>query len=219
MIQKGEFKKIKNNFGNILKMLMQENNLDNAKLSKKTGINRNIISQYLKDDDKNVKLEHLITLAKLFKVSISYLLGETETREADDICIGKELGLNDRGIKNLKEIKAINKKYEDTYSSLVDGVITNTAFYKSLIKYTHLMLNTDLNKEIEDNLGENHILSKDLQSDDYANILICQKFLEIYNLYIIFQTPCNLSKLQLKKKEAELKKQLRQVQNQLKKMM
>lgn len=216
MIQKGEFKKIKNNFSNVLKMLMKENSLDNTKLAKKTGINRNTISLYLKNDDKNVKLQHLLTLASFFNVSVSYLVGETETREADDIYIGKELGLNDKGIKNLKEIKSINEKDGNTYSSLVDEVITNTTFYKSLIKNTHLMVDNNLNKQIETELGKPKVLAPDLQGNDYADIFVCQKFLEIYHLYITFQTPCNLSKLQLEKEEVELKKRLRQVQNQLK---
>ncbi len=205
----------KKSFGNILKMLIDENNLDNSKLSRKTKIDRNYIACYIKGT-KEVPLTHLITLANFFDVSVSYLIGETEIRNANDICMGEELGLNDEGIDNLKTIKGINEKYNNKYSSLVNRVITNTNLYNSIIKQTELMLNNKVNNDVKNKLGEKSKLAKDLEYDDYADIFVCQKFLETYHSFISFQTPCNLSKLQLEKQERELKKQLRQIQTKLK---
>lgn len=206
-------------FCDILKQLIKENGLSDNKLAKRTGLNRSTIERYKKDPNSSPVLKHVITLANYFNVSVSYIVGETDVKEADDIVIGDNLGIDHRTIQNLKKINEINLEFDNNYKDLLSDVLTNPNLYNTLIQETDIILNNDLKETANNKIKENEkrIIGKsNSQYDDYVNIIVCQKFLERYNTYITFRNPINLTEAELKEKEAELKKQLKTVQTQLK---
>lgn len=209
------------NFCSRLKELFEENDVKPAKVAKAIGIDRGTLDRYMKAPNNSPYLKYVIALADYFDVSVSYLVGETDTRRPNDIDIGNNLGIDYKTMENLRKIKDINSKYNNQYTDLLSNVITNPDMYHELVKQTNILLNNNLKKFANERIEENKkkMFGKDdiLEFNDFANILICQKFLEYYTTYITFKYPVNLTENQLKTKEAELKKQLRDVRIQLKK--
>lgn len=68
------------NFGEILKELLEENNLSNKQFSELTGINEGCLSLYIKHG-KTPSVKHLITIADYFKCSTDFLLGKEEYKD------------------------------------------------------------------------------------------------------------------------------------------
>lgn len=207
------------NFCFILKKLREEKGLSINKLAKQTGINRNTISRYETTPNITPKSEYVKILANYFGVSESYIRGETEATNIDDIEISRELGINYKTIQNLREIKEINSKFENKYNDLLSDVLTNPSLYSSLVKETSILLNNDLKEKGNNQIKENakRIIGKStMQYEDYSDIIICHKFLEYYNMYITFRNPINLTKAELIEKQTELKKQLRIIETRLK---
>ena len=123
---------IQKSFGNRLDMLMNEEIINNTDLARKTGLDRNEIGKY-KKGIKFPTTENLIKLADFFGVSTSYLLGETDARNADDVLIGNELGVDNLVINNIKEINKINNKYDNKYKDILGEVLTNAHLYEILL--------------------------------------------------------------------------------------
>lgn len=123
---------IQKSFGNRLDMLMKEEIINATDLARKTGIDRNEIGK-CKNGIKFPTTENLIKLADFFGVSTSYLLGETDARNADDVLIGNELGVDNLVINNIKEINKINNKYDNKYKDILGEVLTNAQLYEILL--------------------------------------------------------------------------------------
>lgn len=209
------------NFYTIFNQLLEENGLSPYKLAKNTGMSASTIRRYKTNPNCSPVAKHITKIANYFGVSTSYMTGETDVTNADEKEIGDELGIDHKTMENLRKIKDINSKYNNHYKDLLSEVITNPSLYQELVKQTNIMLNKDLKKCANEKIEENkkRIFGKDdiSEYDDFASILICQKFLEYYNTYITFKFPVNLTENQLKTRETELKKQLKAVQIQLKK--
>lgn len=202
------------NIGNRLKELMKEKNITTiAELAKKTKLSKDTLQGYLNTRNSSLPdLDKIIVLARFFKVSLSYLIGETDIRNADNIFICEKLGINDKTIENLEKIKKINQKYNNDYFGLINDVIINPSLYNRIIENTEILLNEDLHKNIQEVIekNSNRVIGKNsLEYDDFVNILISQKFLELYNNYIILRTPVNVGKLELEQEIYNLKKQLK----------
>lgn len=202
------------NIGNRLKELMKEKNITTiAELAKKTKLSKDTLQGYLNTRNSSLPdLDKIIVLARFFKVSVSYLIGETDIRNADNIFICEKLGINDKTIENLEKIKKINQKYNNDYFGLINDVIINPSLYNRIIENTEILLNEDLHKNIQEVIekNSNRVIGKNnLEYDDFVNILISQKFLELYNNYIILRTPVNVGKLELEQEIYNLKKQLK----------
>ena len=202
------------NIGNRLKELMKEKNITTiAELAKKTKLSKDTLQGYLNTRNSSLPdLDKIIVLARFFKVSVSYLIGETDIRNADNIFICEKLGINDKTIENLEKIKKINQKYNNDYFGLIIDVIINPSLYNRIIENTEILLNEDLHKNIQEVIekNSNRVIGKNnLEYDDFVNILISQKFLELYNNYIILRTPVNVGKLELEQEIYNLKKQLK----------
>ena len=193
---------------------MKEKNITTiAELAKKTKLSKDTLQGYLNTRNSSLPdLDKIIVLARFFKVSVSYLIGETDIRNADNIFICEKLGINDKTIENLEKIKKINQKYNNDYFGLINDVIINPSLYNRIIENTEILLNEDLHKNIQEVIekNSNRVIGKNnLEYDDFVNILISQKFLELYNNYIILRTPVNVGKLELEQEIYNLKKQLK----------
>lgn len=68
------------NFGEILKELLEENNLSNKQFSKITGISEACLTLYIKHGTMP-SVEHLIKIADYFQCSTDFLLGNEEYKE------------------------------------------------------------------------------------------------------------------------------------------
>ncbi len=65
-----------------LKDLRVEKNLSLEELAKETGISSSALSSYENNEDKDISLNSIITLAVFYKVSTDYLLGLTEINKS-----------------------------------------------------------------------------------------------------------------------------------------
>lgn len=104
-------------FGTILKKLRQDNNLTQDELAKKIETSRSNIANY--ENDKNMpSVDILEKLAKLFNVTIDYLLGKSDIRNPEDYKYAynrpKEAeGLSDEEVNDaLRFYKEMKKKIE-----------------------------------------------------------------------------------------------------------
>lgn len=80
-----------------LKALRQKSNLTQKELGEKIGLTNKTISNYEKGD-RQPNNETLLELARLFGVSVSYLLGETDNQKLLDNTI---VILTDKDLKNM----------------------------------------------------------------------------------------------------------------------
>ena len=112
------------NLGNKLKLLREEKNLTQEKLSGILNINRVQYCQY-ENDYFNIPIKHLISLSEYFDVSIDYLL---------DLSISKQY----IGIKNadtalsgnrLKEFRKEHKLTQKRLAEILHTTYSNLAFY------------------------------------------------------------------------------------------
>lgn len=70
-------------FGNILKQLRIENNLNQKELADKIGISRSSIAMY-ETDQRTPDYETINALSDFFNVSSDYLLGRTDIRNYEE---------------------------------------------------------------------------------------------------------------------------------------
>ena len=105
-------------FSDRLKNLIEEKGLKNSDLAKKIGVENGSVSNWLnKEMDSLPRFNKLRDLATFFKVPMSYLLGETNVRNADDEVISTRLGMDEQIISTRKTFNDTNimygKKTED----------------------------------------------------------------------------------------------------------
>lgn len=87
-----------------LKDLRVERGLSLEELSKETGISSSALSSYENNEDKDISLNSILTLAGFYNVSTDYLLGLTEINKSSVADIS-ELKLDDETIDTLKKGK------------------------------------------------------------------------------------------------------------------
>lgn len=110
------------NIGERITQLRKQQNLSQDELAKKAGVSRTIIGNYERNTNRP-SIEVLIKLAKVFNVSVDFLIGEGELAALD-----KDL---------LKRIEDIEKLDEDTKKHLfflIDNVIQNYKTKKAFNK-------------------------------------------------------------------------------------
>lgn len=205
---------LEKNFSKILNELMDEKDLTDTTVAKKASIDRGRLGDYKKGTARP-SLETCIKLANYFDVSISYLLGETEVRKADNITIGERLGIDDQAIQNIESIKRFNQTFANRYNDIFSDIFTNVDLYKNVINGIDEMSQYKLDKAKNSNTPK-----EKLKLEHYTELLACQKFLEVYHIYnakkLFAQGLVNLSKENLLKIQNELEIQHKKVTNQLK---
>lgn len=210
-------KKFCNRFNNLL----NDNSLTVTKLAKNTGIPRETLERYKNNPSESLSFKNVIILAQYFNVSVSYMVGETDTKKVEDIEIGNNLSIDQKTIDNLRKIKEINLKSNNKYKDLLSDVITNPELYNELLQQTEIKLNKDskatVNKLIQEKAKKEFGKYDTYKYEDFANILICHKFLDCYKTYMTFKSPVSLGKNQLEAREIELRRELKAVQFNLKK--
>ncbi|SEA67445.1 DNA-binding transcriptional regulator, XRE-family HTH domain [Arachidicoccus rhizosphaerae] len=110
------------NIGERITQLRKQQNLSQDELAKKARVSRTIIGNYERNTN-TPSIEVLIKLAKVFNVSVDFLIGEGELAALD-----KDL---------LKRIEDIEKLDEDTKKHLfflIDNVIQNYKTKKAFNK-------------------------------------------------------------------------------------
>lgn len=76
-----DYQKIRNR----VKEVMEENNDTKASLARKLGINRSTICRWFSDNGENsIRSDTLLDISYLYKVNISWLLGESDRKEVED---------------------------------------------------------------------------------------------------------------------------------------
>lgn len=202
-------------FGKVLDELMQEKDLTNTALSEKVKIDRTTIGKY-RNGDTFPEVDNCIKLANYFDVSISYLLGETKVRKADNIVIGERLGIDDQAIQNIESIKIFNQKFDNNqYNDIFSDIFTNIDLYKNVVNGINEILQYRLDK-IESSTTE----KEKLKLEHYTELLACQKFLELYHEYnakkLFNQGILNFDKAHLLQEKNELELKLKKINNRLK---
>ena len=209
---------IKKNFKNILKKLLAEkgydDNTSDTALEKELKIHRTTIGNY-RNKDTVPNLKSCIKLAKYFDVSISYLLGETELRKADNIVIGEKLGIDDQAIQNIESIKRFNQTFNNRYNDIFSDIFTNVDLYKNVVNGIDEMLQYKFDK-----INSPTIPKEKLNLEHYTELLACQKFLERYHIYnekkLFDHDILNFGKERLLQEINELELKLRIAKNRLK---
>lgn len=84
-----------------LKDLRVGRGLSLERLAEQTGISKSALGSYEADENKDISLYNLISLAKYYGVSTDYLLGLTENKKYHNVELA-ELHLNDQTIELLK---------------------------------------------------------------------------------------------------------------------
>ena len=96
-------------FGTILKKIRQDNNLTQDELARKIETSRSNIANY--ENDKNMpSIDILEKLAKLFNVSIDFLLGKSDIRNPEElkkVRFANANGLDTKGLdkEDLEELQ------------------------------------------------------------------------------------------------------------------
>jgi len=229
MAKNAELKKIKKIFKDRLNETVNDAGGNKIKIAEDAKINRGTLKRYL--DGEKLPGEELVKLAHTLDVSVSYLLGESDAKELDNIDISSKLGIDDDTIHNLEEIKEINAKYNNEYSNMLGKIFTDTSLYKNSIQKIDLYIKyhsdveykEEINKEINSTkkkvigLGRNN----NIDIDDLIDISFYQKFMEVFHNYIDFKlievVPVKLGKSMLLDKKKKIQAELRKVNAQLKK--
>ncbi len=94
--------------GNKLDKLMKEKKLTGKQLANDTGITEGTVSKILTGVNTNPKSDTIVTLAKYFNVSSDYLLGLSDYKTPQKANIGKETGLSEMAINNLKDLQTFH---------------------------------------------------------------------------------------------------------------
>lgn len=133
-------------------------------LIKDIGISSNSFRYYKNgntgenEDKSNIKVPDLVALYKIknyFKVPYSYLLGETFTKNIDNLSIGIKFGLDDNSISKLEELKKSNDGMSYMKLILINSIINND----DLLNNLSLMLSAMLEEKCLK--SENEILKRD----------------------------------------------------------
>lgn len=101
------------NIGERIMQLRKQQNLSQDELAKKTGVSRTIIGNYERNAN-TPSIEVLLKLAKVFNVSVDFLIGEGELSSYD-----KEI------LKRIEDIERLDPDTKKYLFFLIDNVIQN----------------------------------------------------------------------------------------------
>ena len=101
------------NIGERITQLRKQQNLSQDELAKKVGVSRTIIGNYERNAN-TPSIEVLLKLAKVFNVSVDFLIGEGEISSYD-----KEV------LKRIEDIERLDPDTKKHLFFLIDNVIQN----------------------------------------------------------------------------------------------
>lgn len=101
------------NIGERITQLRKQQNLSQDELAKKVGVSRTIIGNYERNAN-TPSIEVLLKLAKVFNVSVDFLIGEGELSSYD-----KEV------LKRIEDIERLDPDTKKHLFFLIDNVIQN----------------------------------------------------------------------------------------------
>ena len=101
------------NIGEQISRLRKKNNLSQVELAKKAEVSRTIIGNYERNAN-TPSIEVLIKLARVFNVSVDYIIGEGELSSLD-----KDL------LKRIENIEKLDDSTKQHLFFLIDNVIQN----------------------------------------------------------------------------------------------
>ncbi|MBL4653655.1 MAG: helix-turn-helix transcriptional regulator [Flavobacteriales bacterium] len=101
------------NIGEQISRLRKKNNLSQVELAKKAEVSRTIIGNYERNAN-TPSIEVLIKLARVFNVSVDYIIGEGELSSLD-----KDL------LKRIENIEKLDDSTKQHLCFLIDNVIQN----------------------------------------------------------------------------------------------
>ena len=173
-----------------LKDLRVERGLSLEELAKETGISSSALSSYENNEDKDISLNSIITLAGFYNVSTDYLLGLTEINKSrvSDI---SELKLDDDTIDFLKSGRVNNRllceiiKNEDFEKFMSDMEIYADGLAEMQIRNLNSIISLMRTKIIENNKvpdSEHYIKTLkacEINETDYFTRLISEDITEI----------------------------------------
>lgn len=110
------------NIGERIIQLRKQQNLSQDELAKKAGVSRTIIGNYERNTN-TPSIEVLLKLAKVFNVSVDYLIGE-----GDLAALNKDL------LKRIEEIEKLDQETKKHLFFLIDAVIQNYKTKKAFNK-------------------------------------------------------------------------------------
>lgn len=101
------------NIGERITQLRKQHSLSQEELAKKAGVSRTIIGNYERNSN-TPSIEVLVKLAKIFNVSVDFLIGEGELSSFD-----KSL------LKRIEDIEKLDSETKEHLFFLIDNVIQN----------------------------------------------------------------------------------------------
>lgn len=110
------------NIGERITQLRKQQNLSQDELAKKAEVSRTIIGNYERNAN-TPSIEVLIKLAKVFNVSVDYIIGEGELAALD-----KDL------LKRMEDIEKLDEATKQHLFFLIDNVIQNYKTKKAFNK-------------------------------------------------------------------------------------
>lgn len=110
------------NIGERITQLRKQQNLSQDELAKKAEVSRTIIGNYERNAN-TPSIEVLIKLAKVFNVSVDYIIGEGELAALD-----KDL------LKRIEDIEKLDEATKQHLFFLIDNVIQNYKTKKAFNK-------------------------------------------------------------------------------------
>lgn len=212
MEKKAENSEEKKIFARRLNNLIEEKNITNvSNASTEIGLDKETLGKYLVGE--TFPGEKILKLAKYFNVSTSYLLGETDIRNADNKEIANRFGIDENTIMKLEEIKKINDEYKNSYNDVLKEIFLDPSLYKHVLDNLEIMLkyylDDDYKQEINEKLriGKKIFNYKKMEISDYIEISLIEKFLQEYNEYMEFKMMQEgaLGRINYKRLEDEIK--------------
>jgi transcriptional regulator with XRE-family HTH domain len=110
------------NIGERIIQLRKQQNLSQEELAKKTGVSRTIIGNYERNEN-TPSIEVIIKLAKVFNVSVDFLIGEGQLSNLD-----KDL------LRRIEDIENLDGETKKHLFFLIDNIIQNYKTKKAFDK-------------------------------------------------------------------------------------
>ena len=101
------------NIGDKIIQLRKQNNFSQSDLAKKIGASRTIVGNYERNSN-TPSIEMIVKIAKVFNVSVDYLIGEGKLSSYD-----KEV------LKRMEDIEELDQETKKNLFFLIDNVIQN----------------------------------------------------------------------------------------------
>lgn len=121
--------KIRYDMGKILASVREEYNethseiITQTAMATKTKVNKSTISR-IEKGQLTPSLEIVIAYHETFNVSMEYLIGESTSKQPENMKVGKDLGINDTAANTMKMIKSMSTPAYD-YSAVLNAFIGN----------------------------------------------------------------------------------------------